>query len=167
MSSPSSLRSVIVTGASGFLGSHVTAQLLARGDVKVYGTVRDTSRPDKVAHLEQLPGAAERLELVTADLLDASSVASAIVESQPDTVFHVASPFFNEKPTDPEKELLAPAREGTLSVLRAARDAGSVKRVVLTASTASVMCAPAKPAGHVWSGADWSDEKFCEEKELW
>jgi len=59
---------VCVTGASGFIAAHIVRELLERG-YRVRGTVRSLRHPDKYTFLTQLPGAAERLTLVEADLL--------------------------------------------------------------------------------------------------
>jgi nucleoside-diphosphate-sugar epimerase len=129
------MSTVLVTGGSGFIGSQIIVQLLAAGHV-VRTTVRDLKRePDVRAHLKQggtEPG--ERLRFFAADLMQDAGWKEAA--SGCEFVLHVASPF---PPTVPkhEDELIVPAREGALRVLRAARDAG-VKRVVLTSSFAAV-----------------------------
>jgi nucleoside-diphosphate-sugar epimerase len=126
---------VLVTGGSGFIGSHVILQLLAAGHT-VRTTVRNLKRePDVRAMLEQ--GGADpggRLSFVAADLERDDGWAAAVAGC--DYVHHVASPFPPHLPKH-EDELIGPAREGALRVLRAARDAG-VKRVVLTSSFAAV-----------------------------
>lgn len=82
---------VLVTGATGFLGSWIVQTLLHSGYC-VRGTARSL-RDEKVGFLRALPFASERLELVTADLLDGASVWDPIVRGA-DFVLHVASPFF-------------------------------------------------------------------------
>ena len=71
-----------------------------------------------------------------------------------DYVLHVASPFPNTVPKD-ENELIIPAREGALRVLRASRDAG-VKRVVLTSSFAA-MGYGHTPQAAPFNESDWTD----------
>lgn len=126
---------VLVTGGSGFIGSHVIVQLLAAGhDVRT--TVRNLSRENDVRALLKAggvdPGA--RLSFAAADLEKEDGWAAAV--SGCDFVQHIASPFPSGVPKD-ENELIVPAREGALRVLRAAKEAG-VKRVVLTSSFAAV-----------------------------
>src|ERR1700688_4721725 len=126
---------VLVTGGSGFIGSHCILQLLAAGH-QVRTTVRSLSRePDVRAMLKQ--GGAEvgaRLSFFAADLESDQGWPPAVAGC--DYVLHVASPFPANIPKH-EDELIVPAREGALRVLRAARDAG-VKRVVLTSSFAAI-----------------------------
>ena len=126
---------VLVTGGSGFIGSHCILQLLAAGH-EVRTTVRNRRRGDTVRTMLRQGGAepGERLSFAEADLERDAGWADAVAGC--DYVLHVASPF---PPTLPkhEDELIVPAREGALRVLRAARDAG-VRRVVLTSSFAAV-----------------------------
>lgn len=126
---------VLVTGGSGFIGSHCILQLLAAGH-EVRATVRSRQREDAVRAMLQQGGAdpGERLSFAEADLERDAGWPEAVAGC--DYVLHVASPF---PPTLPkhEDELIVPAREGALRVLRAARDAG-VRRVVLTSSFAAV-----------------------------
>src|SRR5262245_6192547 len=126
---------VLVTGGSGFVATHCILQLLAKG-YRVRTTVRSLKREESVRAMLQsagaLPGAA--LSFAAADLMADAGWAAAVAGC--DFVLHVASPFPEGIPKD-ENELIIPAREGALRVLRAARDAG-VKRVVLTSSFAAV-----------------------------
>lgn len=82
-------------------------------------------------------------------------------------MFHLASPFPNATQRQPaEDEIIRPAVDGTLNVLKACAEAGTVKRVVLTSSIAAISCgmsgSPNKPRDHVYSESDWSDEAGCE-----
>ena len=121
---------ILVTGASGYVALHVVDQLLKAGH-RVRGTVRSLTNAEKVAPLKMLGESAQHpLELVEADLLDASSWAKAVEDI--DIVMHVASPV-TINPSIPDDAIIRPALEGTLNVLNAAQRAG-VKRVVLTSS---------------------------------
>jgi nucleoside-diphosphate-sugar epimerase len=129
------MSTVLVTGGSGFIGSHSILQLLAAGH-QVRTTVRHLAREAEVRALLKEGGAepGDRLSFFAADLEQDGGWKNAI--SGCDYVLHVASPFPMSIPTH-EDELIVPAREGALRVLRAARDAG-VTRVVLTSSFAAI-----------------------------
>ena len=126
---------VLVTGGSGFVGAHVTLQLLSAGH-EVRTTVRSLKREGDVRAMlkagGQEPG--DRLSFFAADLVSDAGWREAVAGC--DYVMHVASPIPGSAPKH-EDELIIPAREGTLRVLRAARDA-NVKRVVLTSSCGAV-----------------------------
>jgi len=126
---------VLVTGGSGFIGAHCILQLLNAG-YRVRTTVRSLKRESDVRAMLRTGGAEPGLALsfVAADLVSDPGWAEAVAGC--DYVLHVASPFPQGVPKD-EDELIVPAREGALRVLRAARDAG-VKRVVLTSSFAAI-----------------------------
>ncbi|KAF0709799.1 hypothetical protein As57867_005740, partial [Aphanomyces stellatus] len=132
MSSPASTV-VCVTGGSGFVGSYVVKTLLERG-YTVHATARDVTNPAKVAHLTALPGAQDRLHLFQADLLRDGSFDDAIQGCS--VVLHTASPFFSANTT--RDNLIEPAVQGTLTVLRSCARTPSVRRVVLTSSTAAI-----------------------------
>jgi nucleoside-diphosphate-sugar epimerase len=129
------MSTVLVTGGSGFIGSHCLLQLLAAGH-QVRTTVRTLGREADVRAMLKAGGAepGDRLNFVEADLEKDAGWPAAVAGC--DYVLHVASPFPPSLPQH-EDELIVPAREGTLRVLRAARDAG-VKRVVLTSSFAAI-----------------------------
>jgi dihydroflavonol-4-reductase len=128
------MKTVLVTGGSGYLGGWCLVELL-RGDYAVRTTVRDLGREAEVrARVESQVDAGDRLAFFAADLLSDDGWEQAVQGC--DYVLHVASPFPLAQPKDPD-ELIVPAREGTLRVLRAALDAG-VGRVVVTSSVAAV-----------------------------
>jgi uncharacterized protein YbjT (DUF2867 family) len=120
---------VSVTGGSGFLGAHTVAQLLGRG-YEVHATVRSMARAaDARAMLWHAGGDGDgSVSFHVADLASDDSWADAVAGCL--YVLHLASPYTRVRPEDPE-EPVDRAREGTVRVLRAARDAG-VSRVVVT-----------------------------------
>ena len=131
---PVAEKTVLVTGGSGFLGSWCVIELLRRGH-RVRTTVRDLGREAEVRAAiapEVDPG--ESLTFFAADLLRDEGWDQAVEGC--DHVLHVASPFPPAQPKDPD-ELIVPARDGTLRVLRAAL-AGGVERIVITSSVAAV-----------------------------
>jgi len=126
---------VLVTGGSGFIASHCILQLLAAGH-QVRTTVRNLGRESDVRAMLKRGGreALDQLSFVAADLEHDAGWAGATAGCE--YVLHVASPFPANVPKN-EDELIVPAREGALRVLRASRDAG-VKRVVMTSSFAAI-----------------------------
>ena len=131
-------RVVCVTGGSGYLGLEIVAQLLAHdANFSVKTTVRSVSNEAKVRPLLALPGAAERLTILEADLLGGADSFRACAENV-EVLFHTASPFRTSGVIDAESELIRPAVEGTEAVMQAAVAAG-VGRVVLTSSIAAIM----------------------------
>src|ERR1700722_18435160 len=146
---------VLVTGGTGFVGAHCLVQLLAGGH-ETRATVRDLKRESDVRAMLRHGGAGEvgeRLKLFRADLNADAGWAEAAAGC--DTVLHVASPFPSTVPKD-ENELIAPARDGALRVLKAARDAG-VKRVVLTSSFAAIGYGGPKDRTAVFTEEDWTN----------
>jgi dihydroflavonol-4-reductase len=129
------MSTVLVTGGSGFIGSYAVLQLLAAGH-EVRTTVRGLQREAEVRAMLAAGGAdpGDRLSFFAADLEQDAGWAQAVAGCE--YVLHVASPFPAYAPKH-DDELIIPAREGTLRVLRAARDA-QVRRVVLTSSFAAV-----------------------------
>ncbi len=142
-----------VTGASGFIGTHVVRELLERGH-RVRATVRDTTAEAKTEHLRALPGAGDRLELFSADLMKPGGFDEAIAGCE--WVFHVASAvFLNAK--NPQVDIVDPAIEGTANVLDSIEKAGTVERVGLTSSVAAVY-GIAERKGHVYTEDDWCED---------
>src|SRR5574338_156021 len=126
---------VLVTGGTGFIGSHCIVQLLQQG-YQVRTTVRNLAREEEVREMVRVAGVEPgvQLEFFAADLMKDDGWAEAVAGCT--YVLHVASPFPSGVPKH-EDDLIIPARDGALRVLRAARDAG-VKRVVLTSSFAAI-----------------------------
>lgn len=126
---------ILVTGASGFVASHIIKSLLELG-AKVRGTVRSLENEEKVGFLRNLvENPKHKLELVEADLLKEETWKNAVKGCK--YVLHVASPFPMAIPNSPD-ELIKPAVDGTLNVLKACQEEKSVKRVVVTSSLVAV-----------------------------
>lgn len=144
---------VLVTGGSGFIGAHCILQLLTAG-YRVRTTVRDLTRETVVRAMLKTGGAKPdgALTFASADLMSDAWWADAAAGCN--FVLHVASPLPAYVPKH-EDELIVPAREGTLRVLRAARDAG-VKRVVMTSSFAAIGYGKA-PLDRPFNEEDWTD----------
>jgi nucleoside-diphosphate-sugar epimerase len=145
---------VLVTGGSGFIGAHCIVQLLQKG-YRVRTTVRSLSREEEVRGMIREGGVepGENLVFVTADLTKDDGWADAAADCT--YVLHVASPFPPALPQH-EDDLIIPARDGALRVLKAARDAG-VKRVVLTSSYAAIGYGQKKQKRTPSNEEDWTD----------
>jgi nucleoside-diphosphate-sugar epimerase len=126
---------VLVTGGTGFVGSHCVYQLLQKG-YRVRTTLRSMGRKKEVIDLLSNGGVTsfDRLEFIEADLMKDEHWDEAVKGCT--YVLHVASPLPAKMPKD-ENELIRPAVDGTLRVLKAARGAG-VKRVVVTSNFGAV-----------------------------
>ena len=147
------MSTVLVTGGSGFVGSHIILQLLKEGH-SVRTTVRSLLKEGAVRAMLEGAGAEPRgaLSFFAADLLSDGGWAEAVAGC--DYVMHVASPMPPKAPKH-EDELIIPARDGVLRVLRAARDA-KVKRVVLTSSCGAIYYGHA-PQQAAFDESSWTD----------
>ena len=145
---------VLVTGGSGFLGAHCILELVKAG-YRVRTTVRSAKREADVLAMLKVGGAepGNALSFAHADLMADAVWPEAVAGC--DYVLHVASPFPPGVPKH-EDELIVPAREGALRVLRAARDSG-VKRVVLTSSFAAIGYGQTPVPGHPFTEENWTD----------
>jgi dihydroflavonol-4-reductase len=145
---------VLVTGGTGFLGGWCIASLLERGyDVRT--TVRDQARERAVVDAARAAGAdsGNRLTVLPADLTSDAGWAEATAGCR--YVLHVASPFPPVQPKNPG-ELIAPARDGAVRVLRAALDAG-VERVAMTSSIAAIRSDRDSSVAAPFTEVDWTD----------
>ncbi|XP_028758782.1 tetraketide alpha-pyrone reductase 1-like [Neltuma alba] len=155
---------VCVTGASGFIASWIVKLLLLRG-YTVKATVREPNDSVKVDHLLKLDGAKERLQLIKANLMEEGSFDVAVEGCE--GVFHTASPVVLSV-KDPQTELIDPAVKGTLNVLKSCTKSPSVKRVILTSSTAAVVYNGKPKTPEVVVDETWfSNPDICREFKMW
>lgn len=152
---------VLVTGVSGFIARHVALALLREG-YAVRGTVRDAAKGEAVRKslAAHNPKAADetRLSFAAADLTADAGWEEAVAGCA--AVMHVASPFPMSQPRD-RNALTPAAKGGALRVISAALDAG-IPRIVMTASMATMMYRPGRPAEFKVAEDDWTDLGWSE-----
>jgi len=144
---------VLVTGGSGFVGSHCILQLLNAG-YRVRTTLRTMSRQAEVIEMMENGDARniENLSFIAADLTKDDNWDEAMQGCT--YVMHVATPLTLENV--PEDEIIRPAVDGTLRVLKAAANAG-VKRVVLTSSFAAIGYGKQNTNGKPFTEENWTN----------
>ncbi|KJZ19485.1 SDR family oxidoreductase [Loktanella sp. S4079] len=150
-------KTVLLTGASGYIAKHIALQLLEAG-YSVRGTIRDLNRADEVInalrpHLTHADDLDDRLSFVALDLTSDDNWTEAM--SGVDVLMHTASPFPMTQPKD-EDDLIRPAVDGALRALRAAHQAG-IQRVIMTSSTAAINGSPLPAGDSAYSETNWTD----------
>ena len=151
------MTTVLLTGSSGYIGKHITLQLLNQG-YNVRASVRSLAKSEEVRsavipHLLDSSNLESRLTFVELDLEKDSGWEVALKGA--DVLMHTASPFPLVSPKD-ENELIRPAVEGTLRALRAAKNAG-VKRVILTSSVAAIYGRELPSGALAYDETMWTD----------
>ena len=142
---------VLITGVSGFIARHCVVEMLNAG-YRVRGTLRSLERSGQVRDSLARHVDVARLEFAEADLVADRGWDEAVAGCH--GVLHLASPFPVSQPRD-EQELIRPAVEGTLRVLRAAARAG-VSRFVQTSSMVAVMYGHGRDRATPFTAADWT-----------
>ena len=150
-----SSKNVLLTGITGFVGSHTAIQLLEKG-YHVTGTLRDMKKADAIKNvIAQHTSAIDNLSFAEADIQDAAIWKQLMAGM--DYVQHIASPFPKIMPKD-ESDLIIPARNGNINILKAATD-NNVKRVVITSAGAAITYGqPPELRSRIFDENDWSDE---------
>lgn len=120
---------VLITGVTGFVGSHLADYLVGRGDVEVFGTHRWRSRMENVEHLRG------RLRLVECDLTDPVAVRRVLAAVRPDRVFHLAAQSYVPTSWLAPAETLRTNVLGQLHLFEAARELGLSTRFHVAGSS--------------------------------
>lgn len=152
----SKIKTVLVTGASGFIAKHIVLQLLNQG-YTVVGSLRSPARAGEVVkavtpHLNETAELEKRLRFVSLDLSSDAGWSDAMTGV--DALLHTASPFPLNQPKN-EDEVIRPAVDGTLRALKAAHQAG-IRRVVLTSSVAAIAYGHKTNAAREFDHTDWT-----------
>jgi nucleoside-diphosphate-sugar epimerase len=144
---------VVVTGANGFIAQHCIALLLSC-NYTIVGTVRSQTKADQVLALHSHnPNLST---VVVEDITSPEAYLSALRPLQPTAVLHLAAPF-HYNTTNYERDLMIPAVKGSTAILDAAKELGTVRRVVHTNSFAGIYDAAKGPQpGKTYTSADWS-----------
>ncbi len=149
----------MLTGITGFIAQHIALALLDRG-YQVRGTARSQAKADQTkALLRSHHQRADDIEIHITDLLSDQGWTQAVAGCE--FVIHTASPIPTVLPRDPDG-LIAPARDGTLRVLKAAQ-AAQVSRVVMTSSVAAVMYGVRGLIPAVFDESHWSDPSYLQD----
>lgn len=143
---------VLVTGGSGYIASHIVQQLLD-GGFEVRATVRNPDDEAKTAHLRGFEGAADRLELVAADLMKQGDFHEPVQGCK--AVVHAASSV-RLHAKDPQRDIVDVAVDGTRNVFEAIDAAEGIQTVVVTSSIAAVID-DAKDPSYRFDEDDWND----------
>lgn len=151
---------VVITGATGFIGARVL-QLLLRRDYEVRIVVRSDGKAQALRDNPHLQGIERATFVVVPDLLSPGALDKAVAGA--DSMIHLASPIPLHGDIPPERqhdELIVPAVNATLRALEAAKKSSSVKRVVITSSAVAIIPASillpseAPPSGRIVTGDD-------------
>jgi dihydroflavonol-4-reductase len=147
---------VLVTGGSSFIGLHVIHQAIQQGH-RVRTTIRNDSKKDLILNaLKDWDSSLDytSLQFTKADLLSDNGWDEAAAGV--DYVLHIASPFPASAPAD-EMDLIRPARDGTMRVLRAAKKSSTCKRVVITSSVAAIAYGNKPRTPNKYDEGDWTN----------
>jgi len=109
---------VLITGITGFVGSHLADFCLAKPDVEVYGTIRWRSKKDNIFHIE------DKINLYECDIKDAVSVQNMLKKARPKYIFHLAAQSFVPTSWHAPVETLTTNIIGEINLFEAVRDMG-------------------------------------------
>jgi GDP-4-dehydro-6-deoxy-D-mannose reductase len=120
---------VLITGITGFAGSHLADYILQRGDAEVIGILRWRSRTENIEHFR------DKVRLVECDLRDASSVRDVLDETRPDWIFHLAAQSFVPTSWTAPTESLVTNILGQLNIFEAVKKLHLMPRIQLACSS--------------------------------
>jgi len=123
------MRRVLVTGVTGFAGSHLVDYMLTRSDCEIYGIQRWRSRTENIEHF------ADKITLLECDLRDASSTRETLEQVRPDWIFHLAAQSFVPTSWSAPTESLSTNIIGQVNLFEAMRKIGLTCRIQLACSS--------------------------------
>jgi GDP-4-dehydro-6-deoxy-D-mannose reductase len=123
------MRRVLVTGVTGFAGSHLVDYMLTRDDCEIFGIQRWRSRTENIEHF------VDRISILECDLRDASSVRDTLEKVRPDWIFHLAAQSFVPTSWIAPTESLMTNVLGQLNIFEAVRRLGLSCRIQLACSS--------------------------------
>jgi GDP-4-dehydro-6-deoxy-D-mannose reductase len=120
---------ILITGVTGFAGSHLADFALARGDVEVFGTARWRSPNQNIEHI------ADKITVIDADLRDASSIESLVADIKPEWIFHLAAQSYVVSSWKLPSETITTNIVGTINIFEAVRRAKYSPRILVACSS--------------------------------
>lgn len=120
---------VLITGITGFVGSHLAEYLLKKGDIQVFGVERWRSRTENIDHLK------DKLKLIECDIRDASSVKKAVDKIRPDRIYHLAAQSFVPASWSAPVETITTNIIGELNIFEAVRESGINPAILIAGSS--------------------------------
>ena len=116
------MTNVLITGITGMVGSHLADYILENTDWKIYGFCRWNDSLENVSHLADEINKEDRIQLVYGDLNDLASLLSAVEESKPEYVFHLAAQSY------PQTSFVAPLETLETNIIGTAKLLEAIKR---------------------------------------
>lgn len=115
------MKTALITGISGMVGSHLADYLIENTDYKIVGLLRWRSPLDNISHLVPKANAESRIGFAYGDLRDTLSIEKVVQDSRPDFVFHLAAQSFPKTSFDAPLDTLETNIQGTVRVLDSVR----------------------------------------------
>ncbi len=120
---------VLITGITGFVGSHLADFLLGKGNIEVYGIERWRSNCENIEHIE------DKIRLIECDIRDSSSVKKVVEEVRPERIFHLAAQSFVFTSWHAPAETLTTNIIGELNIFEAIRELGINPKIHIAGSS--------------------------------
>lgn len=120
---------ILITGVTGFAGSHLADFAVSRGDVEIFGTARWRSPSQNIEHI------ADKITVIDADLRDASSIESLVADIKPAWIFHLAAQSYVVSSWKLPSETITTNIVGTVNIFEAVRRAKYSPRILVACSS--------------------------------